>query len=715
MPNRLAAEQSPYLLQHANNPVDWYPWGDEAFAAAKKSDKAIFLSIGYATCHWCHVMERESFESAGVANVLNEHFISIKVDREERPDVDRVYMTFVQATTGSGGWPMSGWLPPELKPFSGGTYFPPASQWGRPAFVDVLMEIAKAWREDRARVMQSATEVVARLSALNAGETGQVMPDDEALASTVQQFQKSFDARRGGFGDAPKFPRPSELIFLLREYARTGDAAARDMVVTTLRSMALGGMRDHVGGGFHRYSVDGNWRVPHFEKMLYDQAQLVIAFLEASQAAGDAFFAEVAEDTLQYVQRDMTDEGGGFYSAEDADSVPPDKTDDPHAHKMEGAFYVWGLEEVRAALGADSAIFEGRYGLLPSGNAPFDPQQEFVNKNLLYTAQPLTDLAKAAGVTPVDVAESLLRSREVLFDVRNTRPRPLLDDKVLTAWNGLMIAAVARAARVMTGYPGLVEGGDGKDDRGPRHLESATRAAAFIRDRMWDPKSRRLLRRYRQGDAAIDGYAEDYAFLIFGLIELFQASGDAAWLTWARELQARQDELFRDAAGGGYFSTTGEDPTVLLRMKEDYDGAEPSPSSVSALNLLALAHLTGEASYSDRAEEAIASFGARLMQLGRAVPLMAAALSTALSGGEQIVVVGHRGAADTTALWHAAHRTFRPFAVAVIVDPTHLDAISAHMPWVAAMKMIDGRATAYVCRDFACEAPFTDPGAFQNT
>ncbi len=304
-------------------------------------------------------MERESFESVGVAKVLNEHFISIKVDREERPDVDRVYMTFVQATTGSGGWPMSVWLTPDLKPFYGGTYFPPASQWGRPGFVDVLTEIAKAWRDDRARVLQSATEVVARLSALTAGETGQVMPDDEALASTFQQFQKTFDARRGGFGDAPKFPRPSELIFLLREYARTGEAAARDMVVATLRSMALGGMRDHIGGGFHRYSVDGNWRVPHFEKMLYDQAQLVIAYLEASQAAGDSFFAEVAEDTLQYVQRDMTDEGGGFYSAEDADSVPPDKTGDPHAHKMEGAFYVWGLEEVRAALGADSADLRG--------------------------------------------------------------------------------------------------------------------------------------------------------------------------------------------------------------------------------------------------------------------------------------------------------------------------------------------------------------------
>ncbi|MDO8681727.1 MAG: thioredoxin domain-containing protein [Acidobacteriota bacterium] len=721
MPNRLAGEQSPYLLQHANNPVDWYPWGDQAFAAARKSDKAIFLSIGYATCHWCHVMERESFESVGVANVLNEHFISIKVDREERPDVDRVYMTFVQATTGSGGWPMSVWLTPELKPFYGGTYFPPTSQWGRPAFVDVLAQIAKAWREDRARVTQSAAEVVARLAVIARVDAARTMPGEEALASTLQQFQQSFDARRGGFGDAPKFPRPSELIFLLRESARTGEAAGRDMVVQTLRSMALGGMRDHIGGGFHRYSVDGNWRVPHFEKMLYDQAQLAVAYLEAAQAANDPFFAQVAEDTLQYVQRDMTDDGGGFYSAEDADSVPPDQVADPHAatsaeatvpkHKMEGAFYVWGLDEVRAALGEDSAIFEGRYGLLPNGNAPFDPQQEFVDNNLLHTAQSLADLAQAAGVSAVDVAESLLRSRKILFEVRETRPRPLLDDKVLTAWNGLMIGAFARAARVLAGGEALGHE-PGEADPGARHLQSATRAAAFIRERVWNPSTKRLLRRYRQGDAAIDGYAEDYAFLIFGLIELFQASGDPSWLSWARELQTQQDELFWDAAGGGWFSTTGQDPTVLLRLKEDYDGAEPSPSSVSALNLLALAHLTGDAAYSDRAAEAIASFGARLEQLGRAVPLMAAALSTALSGGEQIVVVGDRGAADTTALWQAAHRRFRPFTVSVIVDPKQQDAVAAHMPWVAAMKMIDGRATAYVCRNFACDAPSTDPGVF---
>ena len=713
MSNRLAGEQSPYLLQHAHNPVDWYPWGDEAFAAARAAGKPIFLSIGYATCHWCHVMERESFENLGVAKVLNDHFISIKVDREERPDVDRVYMTFVQATTGSGGWPMSVWLTPDLQPFFGGTYYPPRSQGGRPGFVDVLSEVNRAWRDDRANVVKSAAEIVARLEQMALGQNDRRTPDAGALAKTYQQFAQTFDARRGGFGDAPKFPRPSELLFLLREHKRTGDDVPRAMVVQTLRAMALGGMRDHIGGGFHRYSVDGNWRVPHFEKMLYDQAQLVLAYLEAAQASDDPFFAQVAEDTLQYVQRDMTDEAGGFYSAEDADSIPPGSEGDPTSHKMEGAFYIWGQDEVRAALGDDSLVFEGRYGVLPSGNAPFDPQQEFVNKNLLHTAQSIADLARASGKTPVDIAEILLRTRKVLFDVRNKRPRPQLDDKVLTAWNGLMIAACARAARVL-GHHSLGDGGSAED--GPRgdgaaaarHLESAVRAATFIKQTMWDANTGRLLRRYRAGDAAIEAYAEDFAYLVFGVLELFQATGQADWLAWARTLQARQDELFGDGESGGWFSTTGADPSVLLRMKEDYDGAEPSPTAVSAMNCWTLAHLTGVASYRERAAAALASFGGRLEDQGRAVPFMASVLSASLAISEQIVIVGRRGAADTQALWRAAHQRYRPFTVMVLADPAEQAALAMHMPWVAEMKMIDNRATAYVCRDFACDAPTTD-------
>src|SRR5688572_12994300 len=375
MPNRLAAQQSPYLLQHKDNPVHWQPWDEDAFARARREDKPIFLSIGYSTCHWCHVMEHESFENADVAAVLNRDFVSIKVDREERPDVDRVYMTFVQATTGSGGWPMSVWLTPTLEPFYGGTYFPPTSRWGRPGFVEILQEVTRAWREERDKVTQSATSIVERMRAFGARPGAQGIPGTDVLDTAVHEFASAFDRRRGGFGSAPKFPRPSELLFLLREHARTGAAAPREMALVTLGAMALGGMRDHIGGGFHRYSVDADWRVPHFEKMLYDQAQLTLACVEAAQLTGDPFYADVAADTLAYVRRDLTDPGGAFYSAEDADSIPPEHAHDPKPHKKEGAFYVWRDDEVRTALGADADMVRMRYGILPDGNAPSDPQE----------------------------------------------------------------------------------------------------------------------------------------------------------------------------------------------------------------------------------------------------------------------------------------------------------------------------------------------------
>jgi uncharacterized protein len=692
MPNRLAAEQSPYLLQHKNNPVDWYPWGDEAFARARAEDKPIFLSVGYSTCHWCHVMEHESFENASIARVLNEHFVSIKVDREERPDVDRVYMTFVQATTGSGGWPMSVWLTPALEPFYGGTYFPPAGRWGRPGFVDVLEELARVWREEREKVTRSAASIVGRLRGMTGRGTTASAPGVDALAAGVQQFEASFDRRRGGFGDAPKFPRPSELLFLLREHARTTAAAPREMVLATLRAMALGGMRDHVGGGFHRYSVDGDWRVPHFEKMLYDQAQLVLAYVEAAQLTGDPFYGDVAADTIEYVLRDLSDKEGGFYSAEDADSIPPEQADDPEAHKMEGAFYIWRDEEIGEALGPDADVFRLRFGVLPDGNAPFDPQNEFTHKNLLYTAQTVEEIAASTGRAPIEVTASLARSRQTMLSVRAKRPRPHLDDKVLTAWNGLMIAALARAARVLP--------------EGDRYLAAAQGAAAFIESRMFDGV--KLLRRYRAGQAAIDGYAEDYAYLIFGLLELFQADGDPRWLRWAIALQRQQDELFWDSADGGWFSTTGRDPSVLLRLKEDYDGAEPSASSVAVINLLALSHLTADGGMAEKIEKTFGAFAERLAQLGRAVPMMLAGLSTYHAGVPQVVIAGAPDRDDTRALLEVVRSKYWPNAVLVRLDPQRQDSTAAVLPWVAAMGMREGRATAYVCREFACQAPATD-------
>jgi uncharacterized protein YyaL (SSP411 family) len=703
--NRLARERSPYLLQHANNPVDWYPWGDEAFSRARAEDKPIFLSIGYSTCHWCHVMAHESFENEAVAAVLNEHFVSIKLDREERPDVDRVYMAFVQATTGSGGWPMSVWLTPELKPFYGGTYFPPTSRWGRPGFTEILLQIAQVWTNDRAKVGESAESLASQIRQRERSTApADAVPGPKALARTVQQFRASFDGRYGGFNDQPKFPRPSDLLFLLREHARTGDRSALEMTLRTLRSMALGGMRDHIGGGFHRYAVDAAWRIPHFEKMLYDQAQLVLAYVEASQASGDPFYMEIAEDTLLYVLREMTDLDGGFYCAEDADSVPPERAGEPGAHKSEGAFYLWRADEVDALLGEDAAIIRQRFGIEPGGNAPADPQQEFTGKNILYVARSVDELAAEFGQSADDIVDVLNRGRVALFQRRLERPRPERDDKILTAWNGLMIAAFARTARVLAH-----SSSDGLALAAP-YLQAAAHAAGFIRERMWSADSRRLLRRYRDGDAAIDAYAEDYAYLIFGLLELFQADPAPMWLEWAIALQQRQDELFWDDEGGGWFSTTGQDPHVPVRLKEDYDGAEPGASSVAAMNLLVLSHLLPDSEWSERLDRVFRAFGDRLEQLGQAVPMMAAALSTHIAGVQQIVTIegaGERRGGTESALEEALGRRYLPFAIQLRLTPERQRRLRGSLPFIAEMGAVGGKTSVYVCRDRTCRAPAT--------
>ena len=710
--NRLARERSPYLLQHAANPVDWCPWGDDALGRARAEDKPIFLSIGYSTCHWCHVMEHESFTSDPIADALNRDFISIKVDREERPDVDRVYMAFVQATTGSGGWPMTVFLTPELKPFYGGTYFPPTSRWGKPGFLDLVTELARVWKEDRARVDRAAGELFDRLQlvTVSRGATGTdgTIADADTLDEAIEQFQMAFDTRHGGFGDAPKFPRPSELLFLLREHARRsaggrGAQAPLLMTTETLRAMALGGMRDHIGGGFHRYSVDGEWRVPHFEKMLYDQAQLALACLEAGQASGDAFFLDVAEDTLHYVRRDLTDAAGGFYSAEDADSLPPEQAGDPAAHKTEGAFYVWRDEEVASLVGGDIDVVRRRFGLEESGNAPHDPHGEFTGRNLLYIAESVHDIAIRTKRPESEVTAALARARTALFDARSRRPRPHLDDKVLTAWNGLTIAAFARAARVLIDRPAAAG-----------FLEAAERAAAFIRSTLWDATTPQLLRRYRAGEAGIHAYAEDYAFLIFGVLELFQTGGDPAWLAWATELQARLDERFWDADDGGWFSTTGDDPTVLLRLKEDYDGAEPSASAVSVVNLLTLAHLMPTDDRHQKAARTLARLGPRAGAAARAVPMMLCALSAWHAGLSQIVVVGDTHAGPTRELERELASHYLPFSVHVPIVPGPAQtALAERLDFVRGMTPGPG-AAAYVCRNFTCDQPVTSRDALRR-
>ena len=711
MPNRLARESSPYLLQHRGNPVDWYPWGDEAFARARAEDRPIFLSVGYSTCHWCHVMEHESFENEDIARVLNEGFVPVKVDREERPDVDRVYMTFVQATTGSGGWPMSVWLTPDLKPFYGGTYFPPSGRWGRPGFAEILTEIARRWRESRAELVTSADDVIERLreaQRLRPAARGGA-PDDGVLAGGVREYAKVFDARNGGFGAAPKFPRPAELFFLLREHARTGDVEARHLVLETLRAMALGGMRDHVGGGFHRYSVDAAWRVPHFEKMLYDQAQLVLAFLETAQASGEPSFAEVAHDTLAYVHRDLRHDGGGFFSAEDADSLPADggaAEGGGSAAKREGAFYVWTAAELSALFGDDADVVRSRYGVEPNGNAPQDPHGEFTGKNLLYVARGVDDVARLSGRSLESVMTALDAARPRLFEARSARPRPALDDKVLAGWNGLMIAAFARAARLAPP----------DDPPSPDPLEAAAGAARFLRDRLWDEDRGVLLRRFRDGRAGIDGYAEDYAAVVWGLLELFQAGGDPAWLDWAKQLHAVQSRLFMDDADGGWFSTSGADASVLLRLKDDYDGAEPAAGSVTAWNLLTLAQLSGGAEAGTYREQLEQTFGRipASPESARVSPMMMAAASAWRAGPAQVVLLGPRGAAETAALHRVSAECFLPGAVGLPVEPgPHQREVAARLPWVESMRMLDGRPTAYLCRDGACELPVNDPEAFR--
>jgi uncharacterized protein YyaL (SSP411 family) len=585
---------------------------------------------------------------------------------------------------------MSVWLTPALEPFYGGTYFPPTSRWGRPGFVEVLEEVARVWQAERPKVLQSAASIVERLRSLGGRGGNRVVPATGVLDAALHEFAATFDRRRGGFGDAPKFPRPSELLFLLREHRRTGDESARDMVLVTLRAMALGGMRDHIGGGFHRYSVDGDWRVPHFEKMLYDQAQLVLAYVEVAQLTGDTFFAEVAADTLAYVRRDLRHPDGGFFSAEDADSVPPEQAQEPVPHKSEGAFYIWRDEEIGQALGQDADIVRLRFGIQPDGNAPFDPQNEFTHKNLLYTARSIDEIASAMGRTGDEVTAALQRARQTLLALRSRRPRPQLDDKVLTAWNGLMIGAFARAGRVL-------EDSD--------YVRDAEAAASFIRTHLW--KAETLLRRYREGEAGVEAYAEDYAYLIFGLLELFQAGGDPASLEWVLTLQRRLDELFWDPIDGGWFSTTGNDPSILLRLKEEYDGAEPAATSVAVLNLLTLSHLTGDPATAERVERVFGACGASAAMRGRAVPMLLAALSTYHAGMPQVVLAGDPGAADTRALAAVVRRRYLPTAIVVPIGDAHRPALTRLLPWTETLTMRDGKATAYVCRAFACQLPAT--------
>jgi uncharacterized protein YyaL (SSP411 family) len=641
--NRLQYEKSPYLLQHALNPVDWYPWGEEAFEKARREDKPIFLSIGYSTCHWCHVMERESFEVESTAALLNQWFVPVKIDREERPDIDRIYMNYVQATTGGGGWPMSVWLTPDLHPFVGGSYFPPENRYGRPGFPAILERVAQAWREDRARIVESSNQIMEELrrqSAMTAAGPDRIPAT--VMDSAFQQFRRSYDSKLGGFGGPPKFPRPSVHNFLLRYWKRTGNDEALDMVAGTLIAMEKGGMNDQLGGGFHRYSVDEYWFVPHFEKMLYDQAQLAISYLEAYQITGNATMAFAARRTIDYVLREMTAPEGAFWSAEDADSIVDSAN--PH-HKSEGWFYIWNWEEVVELLGEEHARwFAFRFGMEPDGNVVNDPHREFTGRNILFQAHGLEETAhhfdqrQAEPPAPQDADAFLLAiaaAQQKLLEARAKRPRPHLDDKILTAWNGLMISAISRGAAIL-------------DE--PAYASAACRAADFVLSKMRSPDGG-LLRRYREGDAAIGGMLDDYAFLAQGLIDLYETTFEFRYLREAIALTDDQRSRFEDREGGGFFASAQEDAGRLNRIKDDYDGAEPSGNSVALMNLLRLHRITGREDLLASARNLIKAFSARVTASPFGMPQMLAACEFDLAPRREIVVTGRPDPAMIRQLW----------------------------------------------------------------
>ncbi len=693
-PNRLINEKSPYLLQHAWNPVDWHPWGEEAFRKARQEERPVFLSSGYSTCHWCHVMERESFEDAEIAAFLNAHFVPVKLDREEHPDIDRFYMLFVQATTGNGGWPMSVWMTPDRKPFFGGSYFPPTERWAMPSFRSVLETLARMWEHERPKLLTSAGSIMDQLFDIAKPKPGTDEVGSAHAARCFEALAQRFDAEWGGFGNAPKFPQPSILSFLFSHAARTGNRTATEMALVTLRTMAYGGIHDHLGvakrggGGFARYSTDQFWHVPHFEKMLYDNAQLATSYLEAYQLTGEALFADTARDIFNYVLCDMTAPEGGFWSAEDADSMDPDGSEE----KREGAFYVWTEEEIAALLEPDEAtLFIAAFGVRPEGNAPVDPHGEFTGRNILMRVVSDEELAARFGLSTDEVTRRLEQARMKLFESRLKRPRPGLDDKILVAWNGMIISALAKGSLVL---------------RDEKLLDHAERAARFILDTLYDTQTGKLLRRYRDGEAAIDGKANDYACLIQALIELYQASLEPHYLSTAISLADAQIERFFDQKQGAFYSTAFDDKSVPMRMVEDNDTAEPSPNSVSALNFLRLAAMSGRDELREIALRTINFFSSTLEANPTAMPLMLAARALADSAPAQLILSGKHDELAMRCFLETAFSRYRPELTIIHAD--------SNVPWMPPEAAViaqehHGPPAARLCAEGQCYPVVTEP------
>jgi uncharacterized protein YyaL (SSP411 family) len=675
--NRLARETSPYLRQHARNPVDWFPWGPEALERARALDRPIFLSVGYSACHWCHVMEHESFENEEIARILNDNFVSIKVDREERPDLDQIYMAAVQMLTGQGGWPMSVFLTPDLRPFTGGTYFPPEDRYGRPGFRRVLLMLADAWKTRRGDIDQAAAEITQHLQGL-----GQ-LPDqggelsDRLLRQVVGRYARSFDRTHGGFGTAPKFPHPMDLRVLLRAWKRFGDEGALGMVCLTLDRMALGGIYDHLGGGFARYSTDERWLVPHFEKMLYDNALLTSCYLETFQATGDPFYREVIEETLGWALREMTSPEGPFYSTLDADS-----------EGVEGKFYVWTTREIEDVLGPEEArLVCDVYGAAPEGNWN-DPHHPGSAVNVLHRTKTWAQLARLLKLPKEELRRRIDLARQRLFEARSKRVPPGKDDKVLTSWNGLMIAAFAQAASVL--------------DR-PDLARAAARAADFVLTRMRTPDGRLLRTWSAMGEARLNGYLEDYSYLLDALVTLYEATFEPRWLEEGLKLAGVMVEQFWDESGGGFYYTGRDHEALIARSKDPHDNATPSGNAMAVTALLRLVKLSGRADLWQKAERTLKLYAELMAEHPAAAGQMLIALDFYLGPVRELALVGEPGSEDLKRVLRAIHGKFRPnkvvaFAAAGAAPP-------AVLPLLAGKEAVGGKVTLYVCEDFACRAP----------
>ncbi|GIX05703.1 MAG: hypothetical protein KatS3mg115_0106 [Candidatus Poribacteria bacterium] len=668
--NRLAEATSPYLLQHADNPVDWYPWCEEALERARREDKPILLSIGYAACHWCHVMEKESFENPEIARIMNEHFVCIKVDREERPDLDALYMMAVQAMTGHGGWPLTVFLTPDLVPFFGGTYFPPEDRQGMPGFPRVLRAVAEYYATQREELRERAAQIAEVLRGAAEMQPADRLPGLEALDRAFQQFRARYDVRYGGFGSAPKFPQPTALEFLSVVAVHRPDSDALEMLLNTLDHMARGGIYDQLGGGFHRYSTDERWLVPHFEKMLYDNALLPPVYLAAYRLTGEERWATVARETLDYLLREMRDPAGGFYSSQDADS-----------EGEEGKYYVWSRAEIEAALGEAAGPFCAYYGVREGGN--WEP-----GKNILFVAHPLEEVAAAEGMSPEALTELLRQGRERLLQLRAQRTPPETDDKVLTAWNGLALSAFAQAAGVL---------GE------TRYLQAAQEAAAFLLEKMF--QNGKLLRSYRRGVAHIPGFLEDYAYLANGLLDLFEADQDPRWLSAARQLAERMVQLFWDESAGGFFSAEATHRVPLTRLKEAHDGATPSGNAIATRVLLRLYHLFGEEETLRRVEAVLRLFAEPMAQHGTAYPEMLLNLADYLDPAPEIVLVAARSDAQAKRAFREVWRRYLPGRTLVWISEDISSHPLAGSPLVQGKRSLDGQATFYLCRRFTCSSP----------